>query len=333
VAAGRGLSAERLSPSEALRILADPHALEAYSPFGSPLLVVDMRAAAPAEPQLAERLTAVAAVTVAVTDAAPSPATEGFDCAVVGVEGLDALAACVVARPFASLALVQLLREGAARSIEAGLVAESWVYSMLQAGPEFASWRATRTPREREIDARPPLRVERDGATLALTFDRPEKRNAFSSSLRDALNEALALAALDDGIRAIEITGAGPDFCSGGDLDEFGSFPDVVTAHAARTTRSAARGLARLASRVTFHVHGACIGAGIELPAFGGRVIAAADATFRLPEVTMGLVPGAGGTVSLPRRIGRQRTAWLALTGEALDARTALAWGLVDALA
>jgi hypothetical protein len=313
VAAGRGLSAERLSPSEALRILADPHALEAYSPFGSPLLVVDMRAAAPAEPQLAERLTAVAAVTVAVTDAAPSPATEGFDCAVVGVEGLDALAACVVARPFASLALVQLLREGAARSIEAGLVAESWVYSMLQAGPEFASWRATRTPREREIDARPPLRVERDGATLALTFDRPEKRNAFSSSLRDALNEALALAALDDGIRAIEITGAGPDFCSGGDLDEFGSFPDVVTAHAARTTRSAARGLARLASR--------------------GRVIAAADATFRLPEVTMGLVPGAGGTVSLPRRIGRQRTAWLALTGEALDARTALAWGLVDALA
>ena len=107
---------------------------------------------------------------------------------------------------------------------------------------------------------------------------------------------------------------------------------DVVTAHAARTTRSAARLLARLARRVTFRVHGACIGAGIELPAFGARVIAARDATIRLPEVGMGLVPGAGGTVSLPRRIGRQRAGWLALTGSVIDAETAFAWGLVDAI-
>src|SRR5206468_806378 len=54
------------------------------------------------------------------------------------------------------------------------------------------------------------------------------------------------------------------------------------------------------------------------------------DATFQLPELSMGLVPGAGGTVSIPRRIGRERFAWLALTGEMIDAPTALAWGLVD---
>ncbi len=77
-------------------------------------------------------------------------------------------------------------------------------------------------------------------------------------------------------------------------------------------------------------VHGACVGAGVELPAFAARVVAREDATFELPELSMGLVPGAGGTVSLPRRIGRQRTAWLCLTGARIDARAALAWGLVD---
>ena len=58
--------------------------------------------------------------------------------------------------------------------------------------------------------------------------------------------------------------------------------------------------------------------------------MAAAGSRFRLPEVEMGLVPGAGGTCSIPRRIGRQRTAWLTLTGEAIDAETAERWGLVD---
>jgi enoyl-CoA hydratase/carnithine racemase len=88
--------------------------------------------------------------------------------------------------------------------------------------------------------------------------------------------------------------------------------------------------LSACAERVRARVHGACVGAGIELPAFAAHVSASADASFRLPEVSMGLVPGAGGTASLTRRIGRQRTAWMALSGEAVDAGTALAWGLVD---
>jgi enoyl-CoA hydratase/carnithine racemase len=79
-------------------------------------------------------------------------------------------------------------------------------------------------------------------------------------------------------------------------------------------------------------VHGACAGAGVELPAFAGRVIADPGTTFLLPELAMGLIPGAGGTVSLPRRIGRERTAKLALSGEPIDAKTALDWGLVDEL-
>ena len=84
------------------------------------------------------------------------------------------------------------------------------------------------------------------------------------------------------------------------------------------------------ATRVVVHLHGACFGSGIELPAFASRVIAAPDVRIALPELALGLIPGAGGTVSLPRRIGRHRTAQLALTGRTIDAVTALDWGLVD---
>ena len=79
-------------------------------------------------------------------------------------------------------------------------------------------------------------------------------------------------------------------------------------------------------------VHGACVGAGIETPAAAGRVVARPDAYFRLPEVAMGLIPGAGGTASIPRRIGRRRACYTAVTGWDVDAATALAWGLVDAV-
>lgn len=77
-------------------------------------------------------------------------------------------------------------------------------------------------------------------------------------------------------------------------------------------------------------MHGSCVGAGIEVPAFADRIVARPDSLFRLPEVAMGLIPGAGGTVSVPRRIGRWRAFWLCVTGVALDAQTAMVWGLVD---
>jgi enoyl-CoA hydratase/carnithine racemase len=144
--------------------------------------------------------------------------------------------------------------------------------------------------------------------------------------------EGLQLAVCDASIREVVIDGAGSSFCSGGDLGEFGTLPDPTTAHGIRSTRNAARLLAACADRVRVFVHGACVGAGVELPAFAGRVVAAEDAFFELPELGMGLVPGAGGTVSIPRRIGRQRTAYLALSGMRLDAATALRWGLIDEL-
>ena len=79
-------------------------------------------------------------------------------------------------------------------------------------------------------------------------------------------------------------------------------------------------------------MHGATLGGGLELAAFAGHVVAHPDTLLGLPEIGLGLIPGAGGTVSLTRRIGRQRTAALGLTGRSIDAPTALRWGAIDAI-
>jgi enoyl-CoA hydratase/carnithine racemase len=326
------------SAAELLRCLADPTASEARSVLiGEPCLLVELGASAPAEAQ-DERawrgLAELPAPTVGVAGGGVAPGAQALGAAVdVVAASEDELAAIQdTARraPLATLVLVQLLRGSERRSIAEGLIAESLAYSTLQAGPEFGAWSAARRPREREANAEPAVRVIRHADSVELRLNRPEKRNAFSAEMRDALCEALALVIQDASLRRVVLTGEGPSFSSGGDLDEFGTFPDPATAHAIRATRNAAWLLSRCADRVEARVHGACVGAGAELPAFCRRVVAAPGAFFQLPEVGFGLVPGAGGTVSLPRRIGRQRTAWLALTGRRLDAEVAREWGLVD---
>jgi Enoyl-CoA hydratase/isomerase len=235
-------------------------------------------------------------------------------------------------RPGCTSALAVLLQQTALLPVWEGLVAESATYSTLLAGPEFAAWLASSPPRAPAPDGDEPLLVERLGDVLTLTLNRPDRRNAYGHAVRDALVSALQIALVDPAVR-VELRGVGPAFCSGGDLAEFGTAPDAATAHLIRLRHSAGQLLHDLADRVTAYIHGACIGAGIELPAYAGRVIAAADTRMALPEISMGLVPGAGGTVSLVRRIGRWRTAWMALTGASLDVEQALRWGLVDEIA
>jgi enoyl-CoA hydratase/carnithine racemase len=216
----------------------------------------------------------------------------------------------------------------------AGVVTESLAYSTLQAGPEFARWLAERGPaRMPEIDD--PVQAERDGDTLRIRFNRPQRHNAFSTDARAALLEALTVAWLDPSVTAIVLSGNGPSFCSGGDLAEFGTFDDPASAHLARTRHSPALALdalsARLGGSCRAEVHGRVLGSGLEMAAFCGWVQARDDSVFGLPELSLGLIPGAGGTVSVTRRIGRWRTAYLVLSGRTVGADTALAWGLVDA--
>ena len=245
---------------------------------------------------------------------------------------LAALAEAALAAPRAALVLSGLLRWSGDIPVPAALDAESFAYSMLLGGPEFRGWLAGRGERPLPPDVPEPVRLEREDDLLRVTLNRPERRNAYGRQVRDALVEALDIALLDPTVARVVLDGAGPAFCAGGDLDEFGTTPDLVTAHLVRTRGGAGRPLHALRERAEVHLHGACVGAGIELPAFAGRVVAAPDTAIRLPEIAMGLIPGAGGTVSIPRRVGRHRAFWLALSGTWLPAATARGWGLVDAI-
>ncbi|MBI1196729.1 MAG: enoyl-CoA hydratase/isomerase family protein [Phenylobacterium sp.] len=246
---------------------------------------------------------------------------------------LEALARAVAAQPVAAAAAAQVLRTSLLLSFGQALAQESIAYSMLLASGGFRGWRESHPPRERLPDPEPRVRIETGDARLELILDRPARRNAFDARMRDELVEALSFALEHPDAPPVAVSGEGPAFSAGGDLDEFGRAGDVGDAHLIRTLRSPARLVRELGERCVVRLHGACVGAGIEVSAAAHRIAARPGAVFRLPEVGMGLIPGAGGTATIPRRIGRRRTAFMALSGAEVDLATALAWGLVDEIA
>jgi enoyl-CoA hydratase/carnithine racemase len=261
-------------------------------------------------------------------------ATDDLACVATGGRIRDhvlKLARSVQANPVAAISLALLLRQSDGRGLLAGLVAESTTYSMLQGGSEFRRWRAKTVRRDVDDLGETRVKVLRIGSALTIEFTRPRRHNAFDAAMRDAFNEALRQADHSSCDRII-LSGQGTSFCSGGDLDEFGSSSDPAEAHLVRVAANPSLRLARLASKLEANLHGACIGSGLEMASFAHKVIADESAYFVLPEVAMGLIPGAGGTVSICNRIGRRRTAYLAISGTTIDAKTALEWGLIDVL-
>ena len=236
------------------------------------------------------------------------------------------------ANPQASVVAAQTLRLGARLSLYDALLVESLAYATLQSGPEHARWLAGRGRRTRRDLDQPRIDVSDDGASVTVTLNRPRLLNLFDAAMRDQLTDVLKALRAGADERRLVITGAGGNFCAGGDPAEFGTVPDPVTAHLIRSRANAAPWLAAVARRVTARIDGACVGAGVELAAFCATVTATERARFRLPELSMGLVPGAGGTVSVPARIGRQRTLQWLLTNAEVDALKARHWGLVDEL-
>jgi hypothetical protein len=245
------------------------------------------------------------------------------------VERLDTRAA---ATPFAASVFAQVLRMGVSLAFDEALILESFAYSTLLAGGEFRTWRAANPARDRGDEPEQLINVERERALLRISLNRPAAHNGLNARMRDQLAEALRVAVADPLITRILLKGEGPSFCSGGDLDEFGGATDQALAHAVRIARSVASLVHRVTDRVSVRLHGACLGAGIEIPAAAGSITADRGARIGLPEVGMGLIPGAGGTVTVRRRIGRHRTCWLGLSGHRLSAEEALAWGLIDGL-
>jgi enoyl-CoA hydratase/carnithine racemase len=261
---------------------------------------------------------------------APRPwvslAPERLDAAVARLEGV------VAAQPVAAAVAAQLLRTTLGLPFDQALAMESLGYSMLLASDGFRAWRAANLAGTPKLHDEPRVSLSEDAHGLSVRMVRPKARNAVDSRMRDALYEAFEFAELDPDRRPVVLSGAGACFSVGGDLAEFGTYGDAGRAHLVRVLRLPARLIWRIRGRVTAKVHRACVGAGVEMPSAAGRVIAAPNAWFRLPEVAMGLIPGAGGTAAIPRRIGRRRACYMAISGLDIDARTALDWGLVDAV-
>lgn len=242
---------------------------------------------------------------------------------------LETVRRAVAQAPVAAAILVRLLHRSEALSFDDALHGESLAYSTLLGGGEFARWLAGRKPMPGAGPA-PRVKYERYGDAVRLTLRDAASRNAMTAGMRDALCEALTNVLDDPSLPRVTLTGEGKCFSTGGHLPEFGTQRDLALAHAVRMARSPARLLHCLGPRAEVALHGACIGSGIEIAAAAARRVGAADTFIQLPELRMGLIPGAGGTVTLPRAIGRHRTAWLALGGFRLGARQALAWGLLD---
>ncbi|HRD62679.1 MAG TPA: enoyl-CoA hydratase/isomerase family protein, partial [Nocardioides sp.] len=153
---------------------------------------------------------------------------------------LAEIEATVTRSPLACQTLRTLLGLTDVLSARDGVVAESLAYSTLLAGPEFAAWLAARPSGAVAPDPSPAVRVSRlPGDVLEVTLDRPARHNAFSAQMRDELLAALDVAKLDPTVVEVVLRGAGPSFCAGGDLAEFGTTPDPATAHLVRVARSA----------------------------------------------------------------------------------------------
>lgn len=250
-------------------------------------------------------------------------------------DAIDEISARVAANRVAATVCDDVLRAGSeGGDLRSLLTTESLAYSTLQAGAEFERWHRAQGPRVRHEQGDDTVLLARDGDDLSIRFNRPDRHNAFSNALRAGLIDGLRVALGDDSITSVAFAGNGPSFCSGGDLKEFGLFSDPADAHLARTRYSPAVLLdaltTRLGSRLRAYVHGSVLGSGLEMAAFCGTVTAHPETVFGLPELGLGLIPGAGGTISVPRRIGRWRTAYLVLSGATIDVATAVDWGLID---
>ncbi len=160
-------------------------------------------------------------------------------------------------------------------------------------------------------------------------LNRPEKRNAITLAMYDAMTAALVRAEADESIRVVLLSGAGASFTAGNDLNDFLQGPPLGAEHsAARFLRL----LPTLEKVLIAAVHGATVGIGVTLLLHCDLVLASRSTRLTMPFVRLGLVPEAASSLLLPRLIGHQRAAELLMLGAPLDAPAAVGLGLVNRL-
>lgn len=177
------------------------------------------------------------------------------------------------------------------------------------------------------------VEADREGDVLWLTLNRPDRLNAVHLEMRDELWAMFELIQLDPTIRAVVIRGAGERaFSAGADILEFGTAPSYLAARDARLQRDLWGRMSMLPVPLVAAIHGFAYGAGLEMSMYCDLRVAAEDARFALPEVTLGYIPSAGGTQTVPRHIPRSDALLMATSGDPIDATQAFEAGLVHAV-
>lgn len=181
------------------------------------------------------------------------------------------------------------------------------------------------------------VRIDCHEGVATLTLDAPETRNALTSPAEwDAIVNACERIQRDDAIRSVVITGAGSAFCAGGNVKDFRDRKGLAEGTPAQVRENYRRGIQRIPLALwqldvptIAAVNGPAVGAGCDLACMCDMRIAGRSARFAESFVKLGLIPGDGGAWWLQRAIGYQRAAQMSLTGDMINADTALAWGLV----
>ena len=178
------------------------------------------------------------------------------------------------------------------------------------------------------------VRVERRDGAVVLTIDRPDRMNALSRDTLLAFGRIGAELAHDDSVRALVITGAGDKaFCAGADLKERSGMNEQAVREQLKLYRSELGWLDGFFAPVVAAINGLALGGGLELALLCDLRVAAEHAELGLPETSLGIIPGAGGTQRLPRIVGEARAKELILLARRIPAREAAAIGLVNRVA
>ncbi|HUE76831.1 MAG TPA: enoyl-CoA hydratase/isomerase family protein, partial [Longimicrobiales bacterium] len=175
------------------------------------------------------------------------------------------------------------------------------------------------------------IRVEREDGRVTVTVTRPDKLNALNAATVAELDAAFRDIAADHKVRGVIITGEGEKaFVAGADIGELAKMGPISGIDVSRQGSEAFRLLERIGKPVVAAVNGYALGGGMELALACHLRVASENARFGLPEVKLGIIPGYGGTVRLPRIVGRGRALEMILTGEMITAARAYEIGLVN---
>jgi enoyl-CoA hydratase/carnithine racemase len=172
---------------------------------------------------------------------------------------------------------------------------------------------------------------EKKGHIAYVTLNRPRSLNAYSVAMRDDLFDVLSAIRMDDEVRVVVFKGAGDKaFCAGADLSEFLTAPSVTEARRIRAIRDLWKLFLSMPQPLVAALHGYVLGSGIEIALFCDIRIASDDVIFGLPEVGLGIIPGAGGTQTLPRIMGLSWSLDMLLANRRLNSDEAYRYGLVS---